>query len=33
MLRLTFMINRNMNTYKDEVKRIQQEGHGAGFIV
>lgn len=26
-----FMINRNMNTYKDEVKRIQQEGHGAGF--
>lgn len=26
-----FMINRNMNTYKDEVIRIQQEGHGAGF--
>ncbi len=26
-----FMINRNMNTYKEEVKRIQQEGHGAGF--
>lgn len=26
-----FMINRNMNKYKDEVKRIQQEGHGAGF--
>lgn len=26
-----FMINKNMNTYKDEVKRIQEEGHGAGF--
>lgn len=26
-----FMINRNMNKYKDEVKRIDNEGHGAGF--
>lgn len=26
-----FMINNNMNKYKDEVKRIQQDGHGAGF--
>lgn len=26
-----FMINRNMNIYKDEVKRIQEGGHGAGF--
>lgn len=26
-----FMINKNMNIYKDEVKRIQQDGHGAGF--
>lgn len=26
-----FMINRNMNIYKDEVKMIQQEGHGVGF--
>ena len=25
------ILNRNMNMYKDEVKRIQQEGHGAGF--
>ena len=26
-----FMINRNMNIYKDEVKMIQQQGHGVGF--
>jgi len=26
-----FMINRNMNIYKEEVKRIQESGHGAGF--
>lgn len=26
-----FMINRNMNAYKDQVIRIQQEGHGVGF--
>lgn len=26
-----FMINRNMNIYQDDVKRIQQDGHGAGF--
>ena len=26
-----FMINRNMNIYKDEVKMIQQKGHGVGF--
>ena len=26
-----FMINRNMNRYKDQVKMIQQGGHGAGF--
>ena len=26
-----FMINRNMNRYKEEVKKIQENGHGAGF--
>lgn len=26
-----FMINRNMNKYKEEVIRISEEGHGVGF--
>ena len=26
-----FMINRNMNKYKEEVNRISEEGHGVGF--